>query len=60
MVCVALSHYDALVTRQLLHLVEVLAILNEPGCEGVPKIVKVEIGYPCLLQRLPSYVIVYQ
>ena len=41
---IPLRHDDAPVAQQLLHLVEVPAILNEPGGEGVPKIVKVKIG----------------
>jgi hypothetical protein len=41
---IPLRHDDAPVAQQLLHLVEVPATLNEPGGEGVPKIVKVKTG----------------
>jgi len=52
MVGIPLGHGDALVTKQLLHPVEVYPILHKPRREGVAQIVKVEIGDPGLRERL--------
>jgi len=52
MVGITLRHGDVLVAEQLLHLVEVDPVLDEPRREGVAQIVKVEIGDPGLRERL--------
>jgi hypothetical protein len=48
---IPLRHHDALVAEQLLHLVGVDTLLNQPRGEGVPQIVKVEVRDPEFLQR---------
>src|SRR5271157_4511803 len=43
MVGIAHRHSNALVAEQFFHLVKVDTILYQPRCEGVPKVMKLEV-----------------
>ena len=49
---VTLSHDDALVTQQFLHLVNIHPVLNEPRRKGVSQVMKMEIVDPVFSKAL--------